>query len=156
MGSTPLTGVNWAALVCPLLLPVSFLWDVVSYWALIIRRVPYNRGVVISAHLRRWWLSQGAASHEEKVRQVQEQVRARWVVLSASITSHRWSPQGWAQDVLGAPQLDEHLAAAPRLQGAAVAGEAGHAAGEATCYTCVTCCLCVTCCRTSCRWTETP
>ena len=56
------------------------------------------------------------------------------MLLSASITSHRWSPQGWAQDVLGAPQLDEHLAAAPRLQGAAVAGEAGHAAGEATCH----------------------
>ena len=37
MGSTPRAGVNWAALVCPLLLPVSFLWDVVSYWALIIR-----------------------------------------------------------------------------------------------------------------------
>ena len=83
MGSTPLTGVNWAALVCPLLLPVSFLWDVVSYWALIIRSpCSYNPGVVISAHLRRWWLSQGAASHEEKVRQVQEQVRARWVLLS--------------------------------------------------------------------------
>ena len=42
MGSTLLTGVNWAALVCPLLLPVSFLWDVVSYWALIIRQVAYN------------------------------------------------------------------------------------------------------------------
>ena len=79
MGSTLLTGVNWAALVCPLLLPVSFLWDVVSYWALIIRSpCSYvNPGVVISAPLRRWWLSQGAASHEEKVRQVQEQVRAR-------------------------------------------------------------------------------
>ena len=37
MGSTPRAGLNWAALVCPLLLPVSFLWDVVSYWALIIR-----------------------------------------------------------------------------------------------------------------------
>ena len=83
MGSTLLTGVNWAALVCPLLLPVSFLWDVVSYWALIIRSPrSRNPSVVISAHLLRWWLSQGAASHEEKVRQVQEQVRARWVVLS--------------------------------------------------------------------------
>ena len=50
------------------------------------------------------------------------------VLLSVSITC-----QGWAPDVLGAAQLDEHLAAAPRLQGAAVAGEAGHAAGEATC-----------------------
>ena len=46
MGSTPLTGVNWAALVCPLLLPVSFLWDVVSYWALIIRS-PYVHITVV-------------------------------------------------------------------------------------------------------------
>ena len=28
----PLYGLNWAALVCPLLLPVSYLWDLVSYW----------------------------------------------------------------------------------------------------------------------------
>ena len=46
MGSTPRTGVNWAALVCPLLLPVSFLWDVVSYWALIIRS-PYDHITVV-------------------------------------------------------------------------------------------------------------
>ena len=54
----PLYGLNWAALVCPLLLPVSFLWDLVSYWSL----------------LASYWLARGATTHEDKVRGVQDQV----------------------------------------------------------------------------------
>ena len=54
----PLYGLNWAALVCPLLLPVSFLWDLVSYWSL----------------LASYWMARGATTHEDKVRGVQEQV----------------------------------------------------------------------------------
>ena len=51
-------GLNWAALVCPLLLPVSFLWDLVSYWSL----------------LASYWLARGALTHEDKLRDVQDQV----------------------------------------------------------------------------------
>ena len=54
----PLYGLNWAALVCPLLLPVSFLWDLVSYWSL----------------LASYWLARGALTHEDKLRDVQDQV----------------------------------------------------------------------------------
>ena len=57
----PTFGLNWAALVCPFLLPVSFLWDVISYWSILIS----------------YWMSRGAGSHAEKVRGVQDQVRRR-------------------------------------------------------------------------------
>ena len=57
----PAYGVNWAAWVTPFLLPVSYLWDVISYWSILIH----------------FWLYSGAVSHSEKVRRVQEQVR-RW------------------------------------------------------------------------------
>ena len=50
---------NWAALVCPFLLPISYIWDVVSYWSLVFK----------------YWSSRGAQSHDDKVRRVQEQVR---------------------------------------------------------------------------------
>ena len=49
---------NWAALVCPFLLPISYIWDVVSYWSLVFK----------------YWSSRGAQSHDDKVRRVQEQV----------------------------------------------------------------------------------
>ena len=58
-------GLNWAALVCPLLLPVSFLWDLVSYWSL----------------LASYWLARGATTHEDKVQDVQEQV----IIFSVNI-----------------------------------------------------------------------
>ena len=54
----PLYGLNWAALVCPFLLPVSFLWDLVSYWSL----------------LASYWLERGDTTHDDKVRDVQDQV----------------------------------------------------------------------------------
>ena len=52
-------------LVCPLLLPVSFLWDLVSYWSL----------------LASYWLARGATTHEDKVQDVQEQV----IIFSVNI-----------------------------------------------------------------------
>jgi len=53
-------GVDWAAAVCPLLLPISFLWDTFSYWRLLLR----------------FWSSQGATDHQKNVRKVQKQVLA--------------------------------------------------------------------------------
>ena len=53
-------GLDWAAVVCPLLLPVSFFWDLFSYWRLLLR----------------FWCSRGGNTHKENVRKVQEQVRA--------------------------------------------------------------------------------
>ena len=57
----PAFGINWAAWVTPFLLPVSYIWDLVSFWS-------------ITLH---FWMSSGAESHAEKVGRVQEQVR-RW------------------------------------------------------------------------------
>ena len=56
----PAFGINWAAWVTPFLLPVSYIWDLASYWS-------------ITLH---FWLSAGAESHAEKVVKVQEQVRS--------------------------------------------------------------------------------
>jgi len=53
--------INWAAWVCPFLLPISFIWDLISYWSIVLK----------------YWLSSGAVSHAQKVESVQEQVRAR-------------------------------------------------------------------------------
>ena len=53
-------GLDWAAVVCPLLLPVSFFWDLFTYWRLLLR----------------FWCSQGANAHQQNVRKVQEQVLA--------------------------------------------------------------------------------
>lgn len=53
-------GLDWAAVVCPLLLPISFFWDVFTYWRLLLR----------------FWFSQGANAHQDNVRKVQDQVRA--------------------------------------------------------------------------------
>jgi len=52
-------GVNWASIVCPFLLPLSFLWDLISLWQLKFR----------------FWRCQGPATHKDRVRKVQEQVR---------------------------------------------------------------------------------
>ena len=52
-------GLDWAAAVCPLLLPVSFIWDVFTYWRLVIR----------------FWLMRGRNNHEDNVKKVQDQVR---------------------------------------------------------------------------------
>ena len=53
---------SWAVLVCPLLLPLSYLWDVFSYWRLVIS----------------YWLARISSSphkrHRAKVQAVQEQV----------------------------------------------------------------------------------
>ena len=56
-------GFNWAAAVCPFLLPISFIWDLVSYWS-----------VIFSYWLSSW---SGANRHADKVKKVQEQVRER-------------------------------------------------------------------------------
>ena len=56
-----LDGVNWAAFVCPFLLPVSYIWDLVSYWSIV-----FN-----------YWKSSGSQSHEDKVKRVQDQVKKR-------------------------------------------------------------------------------
>ena len=56
-------GVNWASLVCPFLLPLSFIWDMVCLWRLKIR----------------FWRSKGLETHRDRVRNVQEQVR-EWKV----------------------------------------------------------------------------
>ena len=55
--------IDWAVLVCPFLLPISFLWDALAYWRL---RLSY-------------WLHGSTAHllHQAKVARVQEQVR-RW------------------------------------------------------------------------------
>ena len=56
-------GFNYLAVACPFLLPISYIWDVVSYWRIIFK----------------YWASSGsgAARHVDKVAMVQEQVRAR-------------------------------------------------------------------------------
>ena len=54
-------GLNWAAWVTPFLLPLSYVWDLVSYWSILIT---FHR-------------SRGLVSHGEKVRRVTDQVR-RW------------------------------------------------------------------------------
>ena len=51
----------WPALVSPFLLPISFLWDVISYWSIIVK----------------YYLTAVTQNHEAKVRKVQDQVRNR-------------------------------------------------------------------------------
>jgi len=52
-------GVNWASLVCPLLLPLSFLWDTICLWQLKLR----------------FWKSKGPSAHKDRVKNVQDQVK---------------------------------------------------------------------------------
>ena len=52
---------NWAAVACPFLLPISYLWDVFSYWSLIFQ----------------YYFFAGTHNHDAKVKKVQEQVRKR-------------------------------------------------------------------------------
>ena len=54
-------GLNWAAWVTPFLLPLSYVWDLVSYWSILIT---FHR-------------SRGLVSHGEKVVRVVDQV-SRW------------------------------------------------------------------------------
>jgi len=58
-----LMAINWASFVCPFLLPVSFIWDLLSLWNLKIR----------------FWRSSGASTHRDRVNNVQEQVK-EWQV----------------------------------------------------------------------------
>ena len=51
--------IKWDVLVSPFLLPVSFLWDALSFWRLWIN----------------YWLSQPDQEHLAKVARVQAQVR---------------------------------------------------------------------------------
>ena len=53
--------IKWDVLVSPFLLPVSFLWDVLSFWRLWIN----------------YWLSQPDQEHLAKVARVQAQVGAK-------------------------------------------------------------------------------
>lgn len=56
--------VDWAVLVCPFLLPISVIWDLIVLWRIKIR----------------FWISEATGQkvrlHQEKVQRVQEQVRA--------------------------------------------------------------------------------
>jgi len=53
-------GVDWAAIVCPFLLPISFLWDILTYWRLLVR----------------FWFCKNNENHQKNVEKVQEQVKA--------------------------------------------------------------------------------
>lgn len=53
--------IDWAKWVCPILLPISFIWDQIQYWSIII------------GYYARFW----GKSHEERVKSVQDQV-IRW------------------------------------------------------------------------------
>ena len=61
MGHTTESDFFWPALVSPFLLPISYIWDVLSYWSIIVK----------------YYISAGEKNHEIKVKKVQEQVRQR-------------------------------------------------------------------------------